>query len=135
VLQQNTSGRFIVPNVPADITYFVRFRLGTCTSPAVPVKISVVDKSFFTIPSAFTPNGDGKNDRLSVKAIGYASLTYFRVYNRWGQLVYETTRFNNGWDGRVNGMLQETGTFVWMAEGVDILGRIGQEKGVFTLIR
>ena len=53
------------------------------------------------VPNAFTPNKDGLNDLLKPFMIGIRELKYFRIFNRWGQLVFETQDPNNGWDGRI----------------------------------
>jgi gliding motility-associated-like protein len=134
-LQDNSSGNFTVTNVKADTSVYVLHSLDSCINGPVRVKITVVDKSFFTIPNAFTPNGDGKNDRLNILVKGSINLTYFRIYNRWGQLVFESRRVNEGWNGFFKGELQLTGAYVWMAEGKDLLGNVIKEKGSFVLIR
>ncbi len=87
------------------------------------------------VPSGFTPNQDGRNDVIRPIAAGIKEIAYFSVYNRWGQLVFTTTVNGKGWDGRINGVLQNTGTFVWMVKAVDYTGKSYFEKGVFTLIR
>lgn len=87
------------------------------------------------VPTAFTPNNDGKNDRLRVIPTGIQSFGFFAVYNRWGQLVYRTTNYNEGWDGTLNGARLETGTFVWVAQATDYKGRPLHRKGTVTLIR
>lgn len=133
--QQNNSGSFTIKSVSSDTAVNIVKQYGTCTSATVTVNIKVVDKSWFAIPTAFTPNGDGKNDWLHVKVIGYLQLSYFRVYNRWGQLVFETRKVNDGWDGRYSGQLQDTGAYVWVAEGKDIKGNTVNGRGSFVLIR
>ena len=55
------------------------------------------------IPNAFTPNGDGKNDLLKVFPVGFKSFDYVAVFNRYGEQVFFTKDWNQGWDGRVNG--------------------------------
>lgn len=87
------------------------------------------------VPTAFTPNGDGRNDVLRPVAAGIIKFEYFRVYNRWGQQVYATTTDRQGWDGRVKGKEQGTGTYVWLVRGVDYLGKVFFAKGTVTLIR
>lgn len=135
LLDENASGNFTVNHLTADTSFYVQYRSGTCSSGLVPVKIIVVDKSFFSIPNAFSPNGDGHNDRLTLRVTGHIDVAYFRVFNRWGQLVFETHRVNDGWDGRSNGQLQSPGTYVWIAQGKNLLGKVIQEKGSFVLIR
>jgi PKD repeat protein len=85
------------------------------------------------VPNAFVPNG--KNNELRPKAVGISILDYFRVFNRWGQMVFNTTQFNKGWDGRINGILQDNGTYVWMISGTDYTGKKVVRKGTAVLIR
>lgn len=87
------------------------------------------------VPTAFTPNGDGLNDDIKPILLGMKSLTYFRVFNRLGQLVYETTQQEVGWNGIFNGKPQDPGTFVWMAQGVTFKGQVITKKGSVVLLR
>jgi gliding motility-associated-like protein len=135
MIQQNNYGDFIILNIPADINFYVQRTNGTCASTISKVNIKVVDKSFFVIPGAFTPNGDGVNDYLAAKVIGYINLNYFKIYNKWGELVFETHQLNKGWDGSYKNKLQNQGSFVWIAEGTDINGKIVSGKGISILIR
>ncbi len=87
------------------------------------------------VPNAFTPNGDGRNDIIKPIPIGIATLNYFRIYNRWGQMLFSTGEFNKGWDGNLNGTQQQSGTYVYMTEGIDYLGNTIFRKGTVVLIR
>ena len=87
------------------------------------------------MPTGFTPNGDGRNDKFKPFTVGITKLNYFKVYNRWGQLFYSTTILNEGWDGRINGKDHQTGTFVWMVQGVTRDGKVITRQGTVTLIR
>ena len=87
------------------------------------------------VPSAFTPNGDGRNDTFKPIAVGISKIDYFSVYNRWGQQVFTTTINGQGWDGRIKGKEQGTGTFAWMVKGTDYTGKPFFAKGTVTLIR
>lgn len=135
IIQQNNSGTFSIPKIENEKSFYVQMRSGGCSSPAVKINIQVVDKSYFSIPNAFTPNGDGLNDVLPVKVIGMIDLAYFKIYNQWGQQVFETRRLNDGWDGFRKGTLQNAGVYVWVAVGKTIDGKIINEKGSFVLIR
>jgi gliding motility-associated-like protein len=99
------------------------------------VKIKVYKGPDFYVPNAFTPNGDEKNDRFRCLAVGMASIDFFNVYNRYGQLVFSSGKYEPGWDGTVRGVKQPTGTYVWMARGKDFNGKIHLRKGTVTLIR
>jgi gliding motility-associated-like protein len=98
------------------------------------VKIFKTNPRIF-VPTAFTPNGDGKNEFVAPIAVGISKIDYFRVYNRWGQMVFETSVNGKGWDGRLGGQPQATGTYVWIVQGTDYLGKVVFDKGTVTLIR
>ncbi|MBL7762339.1 MAG: gliding motility-associated C-terminal domain-containing protein, partial [Chitinophagaceae bacterium] len=87
------------------------------------------------VPSAFTPNNDGRNDLLKAIPVGIKSFKYFIVYDRWGHKVFSTSDASQGWDGRTGGIIHETSTFVWITEGVDFKNNKVMRKGIVTLIR
>ena len=87
------------------------------------------------MPNAFTPNGDGRNDVYRPILVGISSISFFKIYNRWGQLVFATSQNEKGWDGSFHGQRQEPGAFVYMVEGTDYLGKNHFKKGTFLLIR
>ncbi len=87
------------------------------------------------VANAFTPNEDGKNDVLHVKPIGIKSFGHFAVYNRFGQLIYHTTDYHMGWDGRFNGKLCDAGTYVFYTTAIDYNGNPISRKGSVILLR
>ncbi len=87
------------------------------------------------VPSAFSPNNDGHNDDFRFIAVGMSKIELFQVYNRYGQVMYSSTEIMKGWDGRLAGIPQPSGTYVWMIRGVDINGTIHSKKGTVTLVR
>jgi len=99
------------------------------------VKLRVYKGPELYTPNGFTPNGDGLNDKFYPFPVGIKAINYFKVFNRWGQLVYSTTTLMAGWDGRMMGVEQPTGTYVFMAEGVDKNNKKITKKGTVTLIR
>jgi gliding motility-associated-like protein len=99
------------------------------------VRVRVFRGPDIYVPNAFTPNGDGRNDKFYPVPVGIKSLNYFRVFNRWGQLVFSTNQLNEGWDGTLSGLKQGNGTFVWMAEAITKENKIITKKGTVTLIR
>ena len=111
------------------------FNEANCVDSAfVSVKIFKTNPQVF-VPTAFTPDGDGRNDLFRPIAVGISRIEYFRVFNRWGQLVFSTTVNGKGWDGRIGGKEQGSGTFVWLVKGVDYTGKTFFAKGTVTLIR
>ena len=87
------------------------------------------------VPTAFTPNADGLNDKLEFFSIGIKQFNFLRIFNRWGQLVFETRSDQVFWDGRFNGILQATGVYVWYAEGITNDDVKIFQKGLVTLVR
>ena len=87
------------------------------------------------VPTAFTPNNDGRNDLLRPILLGAKELKYFRVYNRWGQLVFDMQNSERGWDGSIKGVQQGTAVYVWMVEILGLDNRRHFQKGTVTLIR
>lgn len=118
-----------------DITYTVRVSEGSCyTEDKVTVHVFKTGPDIL-VPSAFTPNGDGKNDVSKPVLLGVIKLSYFNIYNRWGQLLFATNQENKGWDGNYNGVAQPPGTYVYQALGTDYLGNPVIRKGTIVLIR
>lgn len=87
------------------------------------------------IPTAFTPNKDGRNDVLKPIPVGIKVLTNFRIYNRWGQMLFSTSETGKGWDGSFGGSEQPSGTYVYSAEGIDYLDKKLVKKGTVVLLR
>jgi len=103
-------------------------------SATVLVKIFKTSAYVF-VPSAFTPNGDGLNDKIAPIAVGIRNIQYFRIFNRWGQMVFSTTVNGEGWDGKIAGTPQATNTYVWICSAIDYTGKRLFLKGKVTLIR
>ena len=97
--------------------------------------VKTVDHADMYVPTAFTPNNDGLNDLLRPTLMGMKELRYFRVYNRWGKLLFETRTSGAGWDGKLNGSDLPTQVVVWIAEGIGVDEKIYNRKGTSTLVR
>lgn len=107
---------------------------GCVDSAFVTVKVYKVKPTIF-VPTAFTPNKDGLNDKIYPISVGIKRINYFSIYNRWGELVFTTTVDRAGWDGTISGKTQDSGVFVWMVSAVDYLGGSVFLKGTVALIR
>ena len=119
-----------------DIKYVVRVstREGCYAFDTVNVKIYKTPPEIF-VPTAFTPNDDNLNDLLIPIPVGIAQLVYFKVYNRYGEMVFSTEEIGKGWNGVYKGRDQGNESFVWHALGIDYLGNSVFRKGQSTLIR
>lgn len=98
--------------------------------------ITIVRSCFIGVPNAFTPNGDGLNDKLFPMYAIKARNLEFLIYNRWGQLLFKTNDWRNGWDGTFRGQGQDPGTYVWLLRYTDRdTGKFIQQRGTTILIR
>ena len=118
-----------------DQLYTVEIKTTTGCVTVDTQMVKIVNQADIFVPSAFTPNDDERNDILRPTLMGIKELHYFRIYNRWGQLMYETKTNYEGWDGRYKGAVQPTQVVVWIVEGVGVDGRVYTKKGTSTLIR
>ncbi len=103
------------------------------------ININVVDDMNLEVPTGFSPNGDGVNDILSIYGNPDFTVTAFTIYGRSGQKVYEAHNLtpNNelqGWDGRFQGELLPSGSYIWTIEYQSLRGDTGSTRGVTTLI-
>ncbi|RYZ54265.1 MAG: PKD domain-containing protein [Sphingobacteriales bacterium] len=86
------------------------------------------------VPTAFSPNGDGENDVLYVRGAAIKTLN-FKVYNRFGELVFQTDDKAIGWDGTYKGKLQEMEAYAWVLNATFINGTSASQTGNVTLLR
>ncbi len=132
----NIANPIVTAGVIGDV---VQYRVVTSTIAGCKgegyVTVRVYKGPDIYVPTGFTPNNDGKNDKFTPFPVGMKSYKYFRVFNRWGQLVFSTSKLHDGWDGKLGGRDQATGTYVWMIEGVTKDDRVITKKGTITLIR
>jgi gliding motility-associated-like protein len=99
------------------------------------VFLRVLNGPTFYIPNAFTPNGDGLNDVFRPTYVGIQKLDYFRIFNRFGEKVFETAEIGKGWDGTYKGIKQPLGNYVYVVRGVDMHGKEKVYEGNMLLIR
>ena len=106
-----------------------------CKDTAIHI-LQVPKSCYIAVPSAFTPNGDGLNDKLYPLNAYNAINLVFRVYNRFGEVLFETTDWNVRWNGNYNGEPQPSGTYVWTLTYTEKnTGKFVSSKGTAVLIR
>jgi len=125
------------PNAVAEknITYTIVARTPIGCLATDKIKILVYKGPDIYVPKAFTPNRDGLNDVLRAIPVGISKFRYFRIYDRWGSMIFNTVDPLTGWDGRIKGTEQPTATYIWMAEGVDYRGNVVQRRGSVIIIK
>jgi gliding motility-associated-like protein len=120
-----------------DITYSVTVEDGLgCFKTTSTYSIHVDPRATVDVPTAFTPNGDGTNDFIFPDGWGIKKVNYFRVFNRWGQLLFETNQIKAGWDGTYNGVPQNMETYIYQVSVDTYVDKEALLKtGTFKLIR
>jgi gliding motility-associated-like protein len=91
-------------------------------------------KPLFDVPNALTPNGDGKNDKIFVRGFGIKTITW-RIFNRFGQVVFQTNNRNEGWDGRYRGVVQPMDVYAYTLEIETSEGQKVRKMGDITIVR
>lgn len=124
-----------------DISYTVRgtTAYGCSDTDTISIKVFCESSQVF-VPNAFTPDGDGVNDVLMVRGKGIAMVKTFRVFNRWGEVVFEKSSFRPndpafGWNGRVRGILGGPEVYLYTAEVVCENGATYTYKGNVSLLK
>ncbi len=120
--------------VKYTVTYTITNDLG-CSS-SISKEVIQLRTCRIDVPTAFTPNGDGLNDFFGPLNALAAENLVFRIYNRWGVLLYESKDWTKPWDGTFNGITQPAGNYIWTLNYRDLVnGREVSRKGSFILIR
>jgi gliding motility-associated-like protein len=121
--------------IVAPGVYYATVTINNCSNTD---SVYVANDCYVDIPNVFTPNGDGINDFFFPRSLLASGLTSFKmnIYNRWGQQIFESTSLDgSGWDGRLNGVQQPSGVYVYT---IDVTFKDGQKenhKGNVTLMR
>jgi len=97
--------------------------------------VKIIDRVEIFVPTGFTPNNDGRNDYLHPIFKGVAEVKHFRIFNRFGQLLFESNTELPGWDGSFKGLPQPQQAVVWVVECVGLDGVVYSQKGTSVLIR
>lgn len=119
-----------------SIQYIVQiFDDYNCFSITDTLNVEVDDLVALEVPNAFSPNGDQINDIIYAKGIGIKELVAFKIYNRLGELIFESNRFDKGWDGTYKSVPQPIETYVFTAEGISFSDETVIRKGNISLIR
>ena len=97
--------------------------------------IKIYEGTTYYLPNAFSPNADGVNDIFRPIPAGIVSTDWFRIYSRYGQLVFETAQWMQGWDGNFRGIKQPVGNYIWAIKGKGRNGKVIELRGNVVLVR
>lgn len=106
-----------------------------CFDNVVDYRICIRPSYTFDVPTAFTPDGDGINDIVYLRGHGIVEVITFKIFNRWGELVFESTSMDQGWDGIYKGAAQGMETYIYKAEVRFYNGETESKGGSLNLIR
>lgn len=118
---------------PIDTRYILTARTQDGCTTQDSISIRLYEHSVINVPNAFAPGSINTN--LNVILKGVARLRYFRIYNRWGKVVFEGKNIANGWDGTIGGVPQPAGVYVYEAEAITDKGKLIHKQGNVTLLR
>ena len=131
-INQTTRQQTIIADSTVMIKVVARSSAGCIDVDSVLLVIDPLGDIY--IPTAFTPNGDGKNDLFTVGG-GHFTKFELLIFNRWGQVVFQSTERSRGWDGRLAGKEQPTGTYVYQLSAKTKDGKLVKRSGTINLIR
>ncbi|MDG5800576.1 PKD domain-containing protein [Marinilabiliaceae bacterium ANBcel2] len=124
----------ITAEMPREYKVSVTDTTGCFTIPYY-FNLNVDKKYSVDLPQAFTPTGDGINDKVYVKGWGIKELLVFKIYNRFGQLVFDTTDIDKGWDGTFKGENQPAETYTYIVQVKSWDNSILEKRGTIKLLR
>ena len=124
-----------------EVQLFLSFR-GECPDSFSTTVCVIPEESGITVPNAFSPNGDGINDEYFIDAVGIQTLDW-KIFDRWGQVVFESDQPDAKWDGRFKGADVPEGVYTYVILGTIIANnpltnyapKLFLEKGTITLLR
>ncbi len=133
ITNPNLSNPHVAPTEPTTFYVWGLAEDGCRNIDSVKINIDYRDNLF--VPTAFSPNGDGKNDEFRISNITFQKLQEFRVFNRWGQEIFSTTDPKKGWNGSWKGVPQDMGVYQYHIRVAYPDGFIETYKGNVTLVR
>ena len=125
-----------IASPPVTTKYFVSGTTEFGCQAIDSLTVFVSPETILDLPNAFSPgSGTSINDQLRIIKRGLATLNTFKIFNRWGQVVFATTNIDEGWDGRFNGVPQPLGAYVYIIDATTSTGAKYYKQGNVTLIR
>ncbi len=122
-------------NGPSEQLYTIEIRTASGCLTVDTQLVKTAKRAEIYVPNAFTPNGDGLNDHLRPLLMGIKEVRFFKIFNRWGHLLFESKTDRPGWDGNINGTPQSNQVLVWVVEGLGVDNFLYRRKGTTVLIR
>ena len=112
----------------------IAYKAGSPEITSMSNETEVIPSMFIYVPSSFTPNGDGLNDTFGIAGEAIQSFS-MRIFNRWGDMIYETSNTNDQWNGTYKGQKAPTGSYVYKIYASGLTGKKVSREGTVTLIQ
>ena len=122
------------PQTSITYTVTVTDSIGCVASDEITLTVGCDAEEIF-IPNAFTPDNNGHNDVLFVRSTGLIDINYFRIFDRWGKIIFESGDINNGWDGTYNNQLMPPGVYLYTMKATCGNNEVIEKQGNITLIK
>jgi len=129
--ERNVDHKFLLPG-----DYFVKLTVNNSYNCSDTISKKVHEKPVYSyhVPNAFTPNGDGVNDKFYVYAYNIVEFRLL-IFNRYGEQIFESKDLSEGWDGSVNGNMVQTETYIYKLLLKDIFGVFHEEVGIVNCVK
>lgn len=111
----------------------IAYKAGSPEITSMSNETEVIPTMFLYVPNSFTPNGDGLNDTFAISGEAIQNFS-MRVFNRWGDMIFETSNTNEQWDGTFKGQKAPTGSYVYKIFASGLTGKKVQKEGTITLV-
>ncbi|MEO5571062.1 MAG: gliding motility-associated C-terminal domain-containing protein [Bacteroidia bacterium] len=122
-------------NVQASRKYrIIAYKAGSPEITSMSNESEVIPSMFIYIPNSFTPNGDGLNDTFGISGEAIQSFS-LRIFNRWGDMIFETNNTTDQWNGTYKGQKVPTGSYVYKIYASGLTGKRVQREGAVTLVQ
>ena len=111
----------------------IAYKQGNPEITSMSNETEVIPSMFIYVPNSFTPNGDGLNDTFGISGEAIQSFS-MRIFNRWGDMIFETNSTNEQWNGTFKGQKAPTGSYVYKIFASGLTGKKVQKEGTITLV-
>ena len=112
-----------IATIQSNTTFVLTITNDAGCSDKDTVNIKAMEGPQVYLPTAFTPNGDRLNEKIKPICVGISRFDYFRIFNRYGTLLFETNKIGEGWDGYYKGKRQSTGNYITTVKVKDVTGK------------
>lgn len=130
------------PSIPSPLasisnetTFNVKITLPTGCTVVDTVMVRIFKEADIILPNAFSPNGDGINDYLQINLVQISQFKYFKLFDRYGNLIFETLNPSINWNGTINGKPLNVDTYFWVASGTDNNGLSINRTGAIVITK